>query len=140
VEPSDWVAVLSADDGLRLQSGAPTDTIEESESALDATFPLALRNLYRASDGVWDEPGRWFLIWPLVAVLERNRLAWDAEAPARGEWIGFGDDGTGNPFCFRRGGDDDVYYWSSVDQAATRLASDPVAFWQAWVADSLPTH
>jgi hypothetical protein len=132
--------VLSADDRLRLRPGAPTDAIEELESALAATLPFALRNLYRASDGVWDEPGQWFVIWPLADVLARNRLAWDAESPARGGWVAFGDDGTGNPFCFRRVGGDNVYYWSSVDQEATRLASDPAAFWLAWVADSLPTH
>ena len=140
MKPSDWLAVLSVDDGLRLQPGATADAIKESESALDATLPLALRNLYQATDGVWNEPGQWFVIWPLADVVERNRLAWDAEPSARVGWIGFGDDGTGNPFCFRRGNGDHVYYWSSVDHAATQLASDPAAFWQAWVTDSLPTH
>jgi hypothetical protein len=132
--------VLSADDGLRLEAGAATEAIEKTESALDATLPSALRDLYQASDGVWDEPGQWFVIWPLADVVERNRLARDVESSARADWIGFGDDGTGNPFCVCRGNGDDVYYWSPIDQEATWLASDPAAFWQALVTDSLPKH
>ena len=122
MKPTQWVALLSTDDGLRLQHGASESDLDECEAKLGSTLPLALRNLYLASDGVWDEPGQWFVIWPLREVVERNRTAAEVETVHRGDWVAFGDDGTGNPFCVDRQGNDAVYYWSPIDQAATRLA------------------
>ena len=140
MNPTEWVASLSTVDGLRLQQGASAHDIDECESTLRSRLPSALRNLYLASDGVWDEPGQWFVIWPLMEVVERNRVASEAESHRRRDWVAFGDDGAGNPFCVDRQGNDAVYYWSPIDQAATRLAADPAAFWKAWVADSLPAQ
>ena len=136
----DWLSALSHDDRIRPQPGARAEVVAESESALGVTLPVALRELYLESDGVWDEPGQWFVIWPLVRVVEQNRGDWGAGSAARDAWIAFGDDGTGNPFCVQRSGGDDVYFWSSIDQEATLLASDAAVFWRAWITDSLPPH
>ena len=134
------MTLLSADDGLRLRPSALADDLGACEAELGSPFPQELRSLYLASDGVWDEPGQWFVIWPLAEVVERNRLAHDVEGPNRREWIGFGDDGTGRQFCVDRQGGNAVYDWSSIDQAATRLAEGVAEFWAAWVAGSLRTH
>ena len=140
VDPSDWVTLLSADDGLRLQPSASADDVRACEAELGSPLPPDLRNLYLAADGVWDEPGQWFVIWPLAQVAERNPFADEVEGPDRRGWIGFGDDGTGSPFCVNRQGGSAVYHWSSIDQTATCLAGDVVGFWAAWIAGSLPAH
>lgn len=138
MSPDDWLTVLSAEPNVRRQQGVSTDVLAAAESMLGTALPLALRDLYLASDGVWDEPGRWNVIWPLAQVVERNRTAWDIETRARRDWVGFGDDGTGAPFCVRRTGGDEVFHWSPIEQRASILASDAIAFWQEWVTASLP--
>ena len=140
MDSGEWGALLSTDDGLRLQAHAGADDLTACERALGSRLPQQLRNLYLASDGVWDEPGQWFVIWPLSEVVARNRAANQVEGLGRREWIGFGDDGTGSPFCVDRLGGDAVFHWSSIDQEATRLARDVVEFWTAWLAGSLPPH
>src|SRR5690349_19543345 len=97
VDRTDWTAILSADDGIRLQRGASIDDLHACETALGSPLPSELRRLYLVSDGVWDERGQWFAIWPLADVAQRNGLANEVEGPARSLWIGFGDDGTGSP-------------------------------------------
>lgn len=140
VERSDWRATLSTYDGVRLQFGALIDDLHACEDGIGSPLPPELRWLYLASDGVWNEPGQWFVIWPLADVFERNRLANELEGPARSLWIGFGDDGTGSPFCLDRLGGTAVYHWSPIDHAATLLADGLEGFWTAWVEGSLPTH
>jgi hypothetical protein len=140
MEGADWTAILSADAGARLQFGASIDDLHVCESTLGAPLPSDLRRLYLASNGVWDEPGQWFVIWPLADIAQRNRLANELEGPGRSRWIGFGDDGTGSPFCVARRGGAAVYYWSPIDHSATLLASGVAEFWAAWVAGTLPPH
>ena len=135
-----WTAILLADDGVRLQRGASIDDLHACKAALGSSLPPGLRRLYLASDGVWDEPGQWFVIWPLADVVQWNRRASEIEGPARSASIGFGDDGTGSPFCVDRLGGTTVYRWSPIDHSATVLAGDLAGFWAAWVEGSLPTH
>lgn len=140
MEPNDWVKLLSSDVGIRMQPAASTSHLEACESAVGTTLPSSLRNLYLATDGIFDESGQWFLVWQLADVAKRNLLAWDVEGSERSDWVGFGDDGTGNPFCVRRSGGEDVYYWNPIDQEATYLAADAAAFWIAMTSNSLPHH
>ncbi len=140
MDQTDWTALLKTDDGVRLQAGASTDDLHACETALGSPLPPELRSLYLASDGVWDEPGQWFIIWPLEDVARRNKLANQVDGSARSLWIGFGDEGTGDPFCTDRLGGTAVYHWSSIDQAATPLAGDLAEFWTAMVAGLLPPH
>ena len=114
--------------------------LEVCESGLGVRLPSDLRELYLATNGVWDEPGQWFVIWRLEDVAKRNRLASEAEVAGRSEWIGFGDDGTGSPFCVDRLGGGAVYIWSSIDQRTTWLGAGVSEFWVSWVAGSLPAH
>jgi hypothetical protein len=48
------------------------------------------------------------VIWPLADVVERNRAATEVESGHRRDWVAFGDDGAGNPFCVDRSGNDAV--------------------------------
>ena len=100
----DWRQLLGADDGYELRPGAAASEVAAAEMALAAAFPAELRQLYLASDGVFDHPGQSFVIWPLSEVVTRNRKAWPRDGPARRELVGFGDAGTGAPFCVPRDG------------------------------------
>lgn len=140
LDQTDWTALLAAGGGVRLQSGASIDDLNACEAALGSHLPPQLRSLYSVSDGVWDEAGQWFVIWPLGEVTQRNRLANDVEGPARSRWIGFADDGTGDPFCVDRLGGTALYHWSPIDQTATPMAIDLEEFWTAWVAGNLPPY
>jgi len=127
-------------DGVRLQSGVTDEELRDAEADLGCHLPQKLTSLYYRTDGVWDEPGQWFVIWALADIVARNREASQVEALARQQWIGFGDDGTGNPFCVARRGGEAVYYWSPIDQEATFLADDLPSFWTARAAMTLPPH
>ncbi|WP_432832842.1 hypothetical protein [Dactylosporangium sp. CA-092794] len=41
---------------------------------------------------------------------------------ARRQLLGFGNDGTGAPFCVPSDGSDGVFVWNHIDQQAYRLA------------------
>jgi len=112
-----------------------------AEAALGAVFPDDLREMYLVSDGVFDRAGQWFVIWPVSEVVTRNRLAWSVEgSPARRGLVGFGDDGTGAPFCVRRDGGGGVFAWSVIGGEATLLAGTVAGFWSGWVTGTLPAH
>jgi cell wall assembly regulator SMI1 len=58
----DWRQLLRADDGYELRPGAAAGQVAAAEAALEAEFPADLRQLYLASDGVFDRAGQWFVI------------------------------------------------------------------------------
>jgi SMI1 / KNR4 family (SUKH-1) len=141
VAQTGWRQLLSADDGYELCPGAAAGEVTAAEAALTAVFPADLRQLYLASDGVFDRPGQWFVIWPLAEVITRNQQAWARDSsPSRRELVGFGDDGTGAPFCVPRHGGSEVSAWSPIDSEATLLAPSVAGFWSGWVAGTLPPH
>jgi cell wall assembly regulator SMI1 len=135
----DWTALLATDGGFRLQNGVTDEELQVAEANLGCRPPEKLTSLHRLTNGVWDDSGQWYVIWPMVDMVARNREASQIETPARQLWIAFGDDGTGN-FCVRRRGGEAVYYWNPIDQEATLLADDLPSFWTAWVANTLPPH
>lgn len=138
---TDWRQLLSADDGYELGPGAAAGEIAAAEAALKAVFPAELRQLYLHSDGVPDRAGQWFVIWPLAEAITRNRQAWVQDgSPSRRELVGFGDDGTGAPFCVPRDGSSGVSAWSPVNGEATPLADSVPGFWSGWVAGTLLPH
>ena len=75
----DWQQLLSADDGCQLRPSASAGDIAAAEAALEATFPADLKGLYLVSNGVFDTPGQWFVIWQLTEVVTRNQDAWSQE-------------------------------------------------------------
>jgi hypothetical protein len=141
VTQTGWRQLRSADDACELRPAATIDEVTAAEAALAAVLPAGLRELYLVTNGVFDRPGQWFVIWPLPEVVTRNREAWAQDSsPARRELIGFGDDGTGAPFCVRRDGGSNVFAWSPIDGKATLLARSVAGFWSRWAADTLPPH
>lgn len=141
VAVTDWRQLLSADDGYELRPGAAAGEVTAVETALSAAFPAELRELYLISDGVFDRPGEWFVIWPLAEVVTRNREGWSRDSSAaRRDLVGFGDDGTGAPFCVPRDGGSEVFAWSPIDGQATLLASSVAGFWTGWTTGTLPRH
>lgn len=137
----EWRQLLGADGWYELCPGAAAGEVAAVEAALEAVFPAQLREVYLASDGVFDRAGQWFVIWPLAEVVTRNTEAWSlADSPVRGGLVGFGDDGTGTPFCVRRDGGGGVFAWSAIDAEARLLADTVTGFWAGWVAGALPPH
>ncbi|MEU4675160.1 SMI1/KNR4 family protein [Amycolatopsis sp. NPDC023774] len=137
-----WRERFLSDDGVVLQAPAAAVDLAAAETALDATLPEALRELYLVTDGVFDGPGQWFVVWPLSDVVERNRADWSSsvQGTARVDLVGFGDDGAGAPFCVPRAGGSGVFVWSAIDAAATRLADTVEEFYARWQASSLPPY
>ena len=103
-------------------------------------LPDELRQLYLQSDGIWDQAGQWFVIWPLRELQERNAVLAEDNVWSETDLVAFGDDGTGNPYCFGRGSGPSVYYWSHIDARATFLAPNMSAFWRARSQGTLPNH
>lgn len=141
VTETDWRQLLSVDDAYELCPAATADEVTAAEAALAAALPVGLRQLYLVSNGVFDRSGQWFVIWPLPEVVTRNREEWLQDgSPARRELTGFGDDGTGAPFCVPRNGGSNVFAWSPTEGEATLLATSVAGFWSRWVTDTLPPH
>jgi hypothetical protein len=140
VSEPDWTAVLRRDDGYRIQSPASASAVADVESAFTVIFPDSLRALYLTSDGLFDELGQWFVIWPLAQVRTVNQESWAFECGLRPGMLAFGDDGTGAPFCIPADGLPGVFTWSAMGCSATRLADDVLSFRGAWTSDSLPPH
>lgn len=137
----DWRQLLSVDDAYELCPGAAAGEVTAAEAALATVLPADLRQIYLVSNGVFDRSGQWFVIWPLPQVVARNREAWpQGGSLARRELIGFGDDGTGAPFCVPRHGGRSVFAWSAIEGKATLLARSIADFWSGWVAGTLPPH
>lgn len=129
---TDWRALLAEVDGVERRPGATKVAMDHAEAVLGAVFSAGLRTLYSATDGVFDKPGQWFVVWPLAEVVTRNQRAWADESAARQELVGFGDDGTGAPFCVPRDGGVGVFVWEPIEQQAFWLADTVEQFWSGW--------
>jgi hypothetical protein len=135
---TDWRVLLQGADGYQTRPGATEELLAEHEERLGAVFPTGLRKLYQASDGVFDERGRWFVVWPLAELAGRNTKLWAAGDGQR-ELLGFGDDGTGAPFCVPRDGGPGVFSWNPVEAAPHWLANDVADFWTGWTTGDITT-
>lgn len=105
------------------------EDIVEVEVALETLMPHELVRLYRSADGQYSVRGHWWVIWPL------SRMA-DAQPWLRlvdgylDDWIPFGDDGTGDPYCFHRD-DQSITRLSMIDLRHECIAADLSAFERA---------
>jgi cell wall assembly regulator SMI1 len=88
--------------------------LDAAEAELGRSLPEHLRDLYRAGDGRFDRGGEWWVIWPLARAVADSLAAWRRGALVE-DLLAFGDDGTGNPFCMRLGGGDEVVRWNWID-------------------------
>src|SRR6266508_5882767 len=64
VTDTDWKAVVRSADGYRTREPVQPAALGHAEATLHVVLPETLRDLYLATDGVVDEPGQWFVIWP----------------------------------------------------------------------------
>ncbi|WP_250030850.1 SMI1/KNR4 family protein [Paractinoplanes maris] len=126
---TDWHRLLTTAAGFQLRPGATEEDLALHEEQLAAVLPLQLRRLYLISDGVYDERGRWFVIWPLAELPGRNETEWAKDGPRRRELVAFGDDGTGGSFCVPRDGGPEVFLWDTLTTAPLWLANDLGDFW-----------
>jgi hypothetical protein len=133
--------MLGADDGYQLRPGARATEVAAAEATLTTAFPADLKDLYMVSDGIFDMSGHWFVIWPLAEVTSRNQDAWSGEGNSqRHALMGFGDDGTGAPFCVPRDGGTGVFAWSPIVGEAALVAETVTEFWRGWIPGTLPVH
>ena len=112
---------------LRRNPPATTNELVKVENALGALLPDELVRLYKSANGYYSVHGQWWVIWPL------DQMA-DAESwlrPIDGyidDWIAFGDDGTGDPYCFHRA-DHSITRLSMIDRSHERVAVGLPDFW-----------
>jgi SMI1/KNR4 family protein SUKH-1 len=132
---TDWRVLLRMADGYQTRPGASEESLAAYEEALRATFPAGLRKLYLASDGIYDQRGQWFVVWPLADLARRNEMLWSGQP----ELLGFGDDGTAAPFCVPRDGGPGVFSWNPVEATPHWLANDVADFWEGWTAGEITT-
>ena len=136
---TDWHRLLTMADGFQLQPAATEENLALHEELLQARFPVQLSRLYRESDGVYDQRGRWFVVWPLADLPRRNELDWASDGAARRDLVAFGDDGTGASFCVPRDGASGVFIWNPVASAPYWLANDIGDFWIGWTTRAITT-
>lgn len=138
----DWARELTAEADLEMRQGASGEDVARVEKALGTAFPEELRDLLLTSNGVYSRGGGWLMLWPLERILEWDVEAWRDEPAGSGRLslIGFGDDGTGAPFCVSRDGGPAVYIWEPIDADMTLLGATLAEFWQRWKTDSLPRY
>jgi cell wall assembly regulator SMI1 len=78
---------------------ATSEDIVKVEDALGTLLPDELVRLYKAANGQYSVHGQWWVIWPLDQMTDAQSWL----RPIDGyldDWIPFGDDGTGDPYCF----------------------------------------
>lgn len=90
-----------SEERLRLNPPATTDELAKAEGVLGARLPDELVRLYKAANGRYSVHGQWWVVWPLDRMAEAD--AWLRPVDGyRDDWIAFGDDGTGDPYCLHR--------------------------------------
>ncbi|GAA1708530.1 hypothetical protein GCM10009745_65460 [Kribbella yunnanensis] len=136
-----WRRTLqAAADGLELRPPADAGEIAAVELRLGIGLPAELRGLYEATDGILDKPGEWFVMWRLGDVARWNLEAWNGwESGDRRRLLGFGDDGTGAPFCVALDGEPTIFIWSPIEQEARALAPNLREFWLGWLSGQITT-
>lgn len=135
----DWAAVIGrAGEYYRMRTPPSAERIEAVQAALDTRFPQELIDLYLQTDGIYDSRAYFDPVWPLDEVLSENLRAFVDDPPPRDQYLGFGDDGTGNPYCVRRDGGEAVYYFGNILSEVTFLTDGLRALWEQ--EGPLPPH
>jgi hypothetical protein len=112
-------------------------SIVDTEARLGTRLPEALASMYRANDGVYDQAGQWCVIWPLAQMIEA--AGWLTNADGYPDlWIAFGDDGTGNPFCYQRV-EGSITCLHMIEQVHQELAPSLADFWALLSSGAIKT-
>ena len=137
---TDWDGLLAGTDDYQVRPAATEEDLARHAERLHVIFPPQLRKLYLVSDGVFDQHGQWFVVWPLSDLPGRNEPEWTAGGAGRRELLAFGDDGTGAHFCVPRDGGPGVFVWNPVAAAPFWLANDVGDFWLGWTTGEITTY
>lgn len=137
---TEWGNLLTKTAGFLARPGATAPELARCEERLRTTLPGALKELYLVSDGVYDQRGQYFVVWPLDELVRRNEQQWAEGDAGRRELLAFGDDGTGIPFCVPREGEAYVFSWNPVETRARWLANDLGDFWAGWTSGEITTY
>ena len=129
---SEWCDAARAA-GARPAEPCSENALTDAEQLLGRAMPDVLRRLYEVTDGVFDEPGQWWVLWPLQRVVSDTRMLW-SDGSLSHSLVAFGDDWTGNPFCVDvDGAVDRVVRWSWIDAAVDVDEGSFADFLGAWV-------
>ena len=124
-------------DDFELGQPASDASIADAEARLGTRLPDALAPMYRANDGVYDQAGQWWVIWPLAQVVEA--IVWLTGRDGYPDrWIAFGDDGAGDPFCFQRD-NGSITCLHMIEQVHQELAPSLTDFWALLSSGSIKT-
>ena len=112
---------------LRRSPPATTEDLAKAEAALGTLLPEELVRLYQAANGQYSLHGQWWVIWPLDQMAEA--VGWLRSVDGYlDDWIPFGDDGTGDPYCFHRA-DQSITRLSMIDLNHEQVAIGLPDFW-----------
>jgi SMI1/KNR4 family protein SUKH-1 len=129
---SEWLALIQAR-GVRPGPAAVPTLPREAERKLGHPLPAALDLLYLAADGLFDDAGQWWVVWPIQRVVDDTLAAW--RSGLDDSLLAFGDDGTGNPFCVRMTSDNPaVLRWNWIDLAVESPCGPISDFLGEWAA------
>ena len=109
------------------------EELASAESRLGVRLPVALCLLYADGNGRFDERGQWWVVWPIDRLVESNETYW-REGWLDRSFVGFGDDGTGDPFCLRVDGSSDaISRWSMIEREPFAQYESMAAFVGEWL-------
>jgi hypothetical protein len=136
----DWRGLLRATDGYQAQPAVSSESLAAYERWLTVHLPLDVKKLYLTSDGVLEQNGQRFVLWPLAESIRRNEREWEAGGSARRELLAIGDDGTGARICVPRDGSSGVFLWDPLTATPHWLANDLGDFWIGWTTRVITTN
>lgn len=117
----------SSEERLRLNPPATTAELARAESALGTLLPDELVRLYRAANGQYSVHGQWWVVWPLDQMAEADSWLRSMDGYLD-DWVAFGDDGTGDPYCLHRA-DQSITRLSMIDLEHEHMAIGLPDFW-----------
>jgi SMI1 / KNR4 family (SUKH-1) len=137
---TNWEAILEPTRrGIETMPGCPPQVLGEAEKALGVPLPTALVDLLRYSNGLFVADSEHQLVWPLVEIVQGNLEEWSRdELRLPTSYLGFGDDGAGNWFCFSTDvSDPRVYHFNWIDDEARPVAPSLDVFLPQWIDGDL---
>lgn len=125
---------------IQTQRGCSEGAVVNAEESLGFTLPFDLRGLLTHSNGLFDEAGQWYFVWPLERIVGNNLALRDqTESSFPVDLVAFGDNGTGDPFCIAMSSQERVCWWSPIDARVQMLADDLESFIVGWLTGMITT-